>query len=169
MDNTTARSMQECPLPQISHPDPPDTPNMANSTVPATPLEVQPVTPEDIATLSEIFAETFNSPHDQVMFPDTPGIRSWWDEANLHDLLHKPGVRYVKVVDPAAPSAIFAYSKWDFDPAVRGDRFPAWHADSNASECDAFFGACERARTAIMQDQKYFCQSVRGKRVWSCH
>ncbi|KAF9894808.1 hypothetical protein FE257_004429 [Aspergillus nanangensis] len=119
-------------------------------------IQVLPATPEDVSSLTHVILSAFSTPHDREMFPDTPGIHAWWDEFNRHDLLHKPGVRYVKAVDMSLPGSIMACAKWDFQPENRGNRFPPWHEDSNQSECGAFFGECDAARQAVMKDRKHY-------------
>ncbi|KAL4892004.1 acyl-CoA N-acyltransferase [Aspergillus ambiguus] len=129
---------------------------MAQSKPPSSSLQVEPVTTEDIPALTDIIMDGFSTPHDRIMFPDTPGIREWWDNANRNDILHKPDVKYVKVVDSYIPGSILAYAKWDFNPKERGHRFPPWHADSDAKACSDFFEGCEVARKAIMHDRSHY-------------
>ncbi|EAU29938.1 predicted protein [Aspergillus terreus NIH2624] len=123
-------------------------------------LQVQPVTPEDIPALVDLVMDSFNTPYDRLMFPDTPGIRAWWDRVHRDDLQHKPALKYVKVVDTNIPGAILSYAKWDFNPRERGDRYPPWHPESDANACNALFGGCDLAREAIMKDRPHYYLDV---------
>ncbi|PYI34291.1 acyl-CoA N-acyltransferase [Aspergillus indologenus CBS 114.80] len=144
--------------------------------MPPAPLQLHPVTEPDLPALTHIFYAGFTTPTDRQMFPDTPGLRAWWAAANRHDLGQKPGVRFLKVVDPGlrsgnsdspAPDAdvngsggddgrVIAYGKWDLDPGHRGARFPAWHADSDGALCERFFGGCEAIREEVMRGRGHY-------------
>lgn len=98
------------------------------------------------------------------LFPDTSSVRQWWDDANRHDLLHKPFQKYLKVVDPElveedGRSKLVAYAKWDMavDFQQRGSRFPLWHADMPGQDCDAFFARLDSERLKIMGDKSHIC------------
>lgn len=120
------------------------------------PLRIEPVTLEDIPQITELWYNIFSMPEMRALFPDTPGLRQWWDDTNRHDLLNKPGQKYLKVVDENGKMA--AYAKWDLDLDRRGDRFPPWHPDSDSKACDAFFGGMEVARLKLVGGRKHYCR-----------
>ncbi|PYH49181.1 GNAT family N-acetyltransferase [Aspergillus saccharolyticus JOP 1030-1] len=144
-------------------------------------LEIHPVDECDLPALTRIFYAGFTTAIDQQMFPDTPGLRAWWADANRHDILHKPGVRFLKVIDrfitPAGSDVgngdgdddsdsnsnnagnnenVISYAKWDLDPSNRGRRFPEWHPDSDAELCDRFFGGCDLVHKEIMDGRGHY-------------
>ncbi|KAJ5832204.1 acyl-CoA N-acyltransferase [Penicillium riverlandense] len=125
-------------------------------------LELKPMTLEDNAALTELWFAAFSDPEIRQVFPDTPGVRKWLEDANRHDMLNKPFQRYVKVVDPTATDdqgrlRIAAYAKWDLAmPDERGRRYPPWHEDMPADVCDAFFLQEEKNRMRVMGDKKHF-------------
>ncbi|RAL13812.1 GNAT family N-acetyltransferase [Aspergillus homomorphus CBS 101889] len=124
-------------------------------------LQVQPVTEADLPALTRIFYAGFTTAIDRQMFPDTPGLRAWWADANRHDLLHKPGVRFLAVVDPTLAHSddddkLISYVKWDLDPENRGRRFPEWHPDTDGELCDQFFGGCDAVRREVMRGRGHY-------------
>ncbi|KAK7437759.1 acetyltransferase [Colletotrichum acutatum] len=63
-------------------------------------LKLEEATLDDIPALTETWFAAFAD--DEVirrLWPDTPGVRAWWDEANGGDMAAKPFQRFVKVVD----------------------------------------------------------------------
>ncbi|KAJ5659569.1 hypothetical protein N7507_006020 [Penicillium longicatenatum] len=112
------------------------------------PLALQLATQDDIPSLSELWYKSFSIPINLLMFPNTPGIRAWWDEANGHDLLHNPHRKYLKIVDPAG--AVVAYAKWDLDPQHSGARFPEWHAESDRKTCDLVYTDLDKEKKAFL-------------------
>ncbi|KAJ5929493.1 hypothetical protein N7454_006443 [Penicillium verhagenii] len=120
------------------------------------PLTLQPVTQADIPSLSELWYASFSIPINLLMFPNTPGVRAWWNEANGHDLLHNPHRKYLKIVDPAVPDAVVAYAKWDLDPQQSGERFPAWHVESDRKTCELVFTGLEEERKVFFGDRRFY-------------
>lgn len=130
-----------------------------NDTKPTTTLKLEPVTPDDISDITNLWYAAFGTPEMLRIFPDTPGVRRWWDEANRNDLLHKPATRrYLKVVDTAADNRLVAYGKWVLAGVDEdGSRFPPWPADCDARLCDDFFGAMARERKRLLGERKNWC------------
>ncbi|KAK1688496.1 hypothetical protein BDP55DRAFT_726397 [Colletotrichum godetiae] len=63
-------------------------------------LRLEEATLDDVPALTETWFAAFKD--DEVicrLWPDTPGVRAWWDEANWGDMRAKPLQRFVKVVD----------------------------------------------------------------------
>lgn len=120
-------------------------------------LVVQPITHADIPVITDLWYDGFRTSGFLELIPDTPGIRQWWNDANLHDLVHKPTARYWKVVDDTMPNGPpIAYAKWDMQSAEeRGDRFPPWHGDMNDG-CSEFFGRLERQRRELLGGKKNY-------------
>ncbi|KAJ5640578.1 hypothetical protein N7528_000203 [Penicillium herquei] len=124
------------------------------------PLTLKPVTVADIPSLSELWYTSFSIPVNLRMFPETPGVRDWWDNANRHDLLHNPHRKYLKIVDSSACDFLVAYAKWDLDPLESGERFPAWHEESDHELCDLVFtDGCEK-REEYMNGRKHYYMLV---------
>lgn len=121
------------------------------------PLTIQPVTLTDVPALSQLWYTAFSIPVNLRMFPDTPAIRAWWDEANRRDLLHNPFRKYLKVVDPAAPDFVVAYAKWDLDPSESGERFPPWHEESDQEACEHLFAILDETRKDFLGSRKHYC------------
>ncbi|KAL4954834.1 acyl-CoA N-acyltransferase [Aspergillus filifer] len=129
-----------------------------------TTLKLLPVDPTDIPTLTNIWFAAFTDPSLRRLWPDTPGVRSWWDLANGSDLRSKPFQKYIKVIetDVSAPNnhgegRVVAYAKWDTStPEERGQRYPPWHDDMPGSECDAFFKREECERVRLMGGIKHY-------------
>lgn len=131
-------------------------------TTPTT-LHLEPLTIEDNAALTDLWFAAFTDPALRRVFPDTPIVRRWLEDANRHDLLHKPFQRYLKVVDTRSRDAngrprIAAYAKWDLSmPDERGRRYPPWHEEMPAELCEEFFRKEEENRRRVMGDRKHFC------------
>ncbi|KAL4902697.1 acyl-CoA N-acyltransferase [Aspergillus multicolor] len=128
-------------------------------------LKLFPVTTPDIHSLITIWFAAFSGdPTLRRLFPDTAGVRAWLTAANQHDLSHKPFQKYVKVVDPDAVDSegktherIVAYAKWDTSsPEHRGSRYPPWHEDIPALECEEFFQREETERERVMGKTKHY-------------
>lgn len=125
-------------------------------------LEV--ATLDDIPAITELWFAAFTDPEFRRMWPDTSGVRTWWDDTNRHDMVNKPFQRYLKVVDPSSTDAsgrarIIAYAKWDLAMIEdRGRRYLPWHEDMAAEECDAFFEREDKERQRLMGEQKHYCR-----------
>ncbi|SPO04577.1 uncharacterized protein DNG_07262 [Cephalotrichum gorgonifer] len=131
-------------------------------------LRLEAVTLDDVPALTELWFAAFTDPGIRRLWPDTPGVRKWWDDANRGDLLNKPFQRYVKVVDPESVDArgrarIAAYAKWDLAmPEERGARYPPWHGDMPGEVCDAFFVREEAERRRVMGDRRHYYLDTLG-------
>lgn len=130
---------------------------------PTSGLRLESVTLDDIPALTEVWFAAFTDPELRRLWPDTPGVRGWWDEANRNDLLNKPFQRYIKIVDPQTLDAhgrprIAAFAKWDLSmPEERGQRYPPWNKDMPATVCDLFFQREEKERRRVMGTEKHYC------------
>lgn len=131
------------------------------------PLTLEPVTEDDIPSLSALWYKSFSIPINLLMFPNTPGIRAWWDEANGHDLLHNPHRKYLKIVDPV-PGSVVAYAKWDLDPQHSGARFPDWHAESDRATCDLVFTVLDEEKKAFFGERRFYCMWILLLMLISC-
>jgi hypothetical protein len=137
-----------------------------SSAVEEHPLVLELATLEDIPALTDLWYEAFTDPSARHIWPDTPGVRKWWDDANREDMINKPFQRYVKVVDPKSKDAngrprIVAYAKWDMAmPNERGRRFPPWHEDMHQKDCDSFVSTLEGNRKRVFGDSRNYCMSL---------
>lgn len=126
-------------------------------------LRLEMATLDDVPALTDLWFAAFTDPQMRHLWPDTPGVRKWWDDANRNDMLNKPWQRYIKIVDtestdPQGRERIAAFAKWDLAmPDERGRRYPPWHEDMPTHACDAFFQREESERRRIMGDQKHYC------------
>lgn len=126
-------------------------------------LVLEPVTIEDVPALTEVWFAAFTAPELRRFWPDTPGVRKWWDDGNRHDIIHKPFQKYIKMVDPDTKDddgrpRIAAFAKWDFSmPEERGRRYPPWADDMPGEECDEFFKREEDERKRVMGDERHYC------------
>ncbi|KAL6238443.1 hypothetical protein BDW75DRAFT_201360 [Aspergillus navahoensis] len=138
---------------------------MAPNITHASTLSLSPVLPPDIPALTDVWFAAFTDPAIRQLFPDTPGVRAWLTSANQHDLQYKPFQKYVKIVDSSARDEhgqkrerIIAYAKWDLStPEERGQRYPLWHCEMPAAECEEFFGREERERARVMGGTRHYC------------
>lgn len=121
-------------------------------------------TPDDTPAMADLWFAAFKDPDISRMWPDTPGMRKWWSDANRGDMLSKPFQRYIKVVDPGSVddqgrARVVAYAKWDLAMLEdRGSRYPPWHEDMPAEENDAFFAREDAERKRVMGDLKHYCE-----------
>lgn len=127
-----------------------------------TTLKLHPVGVEDCSALADIWFAAFSDPASRALFPDTPGVRQWLESAISYDLLQRPFQRYVKIVDSDTTTnnghRVAAYAKWDISTAEeRGPRYPAWHADMPAEQCEAFVMRGDSNRKRVMGEQKHIC------------
>lgn len=129
----------------------------------ANPLRLEPLTLEDNASLTDLWFAAFTDPALAKVFPNTPGVRQWLENANRHDLINKPFQKYIKIVDTETTDEqgrprIAAYAKWDLStPEERGRRYPPWHEEMPGEMCEAFFQKEEANRKRVMGDRKHFC------------
>jgi hypothetical protein len=92
-----------------------------NTTIPSS-LRLEPVTLDDIPEITKLWYAAMRDPFTlERISPDTPGVRQWWDDANRHDLLHKPFQHYVKVVDTAIPAVSINGHTVDSNNAIKED------------------------------------------------
>lgn len=127
-------------------------------------LQLSLATASDVRAISDVWYACFPDPALRKMFPHTPGVQQWWDDANLSDMLHKPEAQYliVKDVSPEGKDRVAGYAKW-FVPIggqrlVVADRFPPWSEESDRRLCDVMFGFEGTERKRLMGDRQYYCQ-----------
>ncbi|KAL4986620.1 hypothetical protein BDW68DRAFT_162948 [Aspergillus falconensis] len=146
---------------------------MASDTTHTSTLRLSPMFPADIPDLTTIWFAAFTDPAIRQLFPDTPGVRAWLTAANQHDLHSKPFQKYVKIVDSSARDEhgqkrerIVAYAKWDLSmPEERGERYPLWHCDMPAAECEEFFQREERERERVTGGARHYCTGLLSRYV----
>ncbi|KAJ6111518.1 hypothetical protein N7523_007579 [Penicillium sp. IBT 18751x] len=132
------------------------------------PLVLERATQEDVPALTTLWYEAFTDPAARHIWPDTPGVRQWWDDANREDMSERPFQHYVKVIDPKSKDAngrprIVAYAKWDLSmPDERGRRFPPWHEDMDKQDCDDFVAKLEGNRQRCFGDTKNYYLDMLG-------
>ncbi|KAJ5678819.1 acetyltransferase [Penicillium macrosclerotiorum] len=132
---------------------------------PSTSLQLEPLTQVDSLALTDLWFAAFTDPDLARVFPNTPGVRQWLEDANYHDITHKPFQKYIKIVDmntmdEHGQPRIAAYAKWDLSmPEERGRRYPPWHPEMPAELCEAFFQKEEANRKRVMGDLEHFCTS----------
>ncbi|KAH8422427.1 uncharacterized protein LDX57_000181 [Aspergillus melleus] len=119
-------------------------------------LKLQPVTLDDIPSLTDLFYDAFGIPENLQMFPDTPGVRKWWTEANRTWLLEKPDSRMLKVVDTRHPGRIVAYAKWNLAAHKYEPRFPPWHEESDRELCGKLFGITQEHREKVLGEREHY-------------
>jgi hypothetical protein len=129
-------------------------------------LVLSEATQADLLGINDIFYEGFQDPFILRMFPNTPGIREWWAEANGNDMLNRAADRYLVMKDMAADERFVGYAKWQ---CPTGDhrseeeffpRFPPWHSDSDAEFNDRFFDAIKSARLNYYEEKgekQHYC------------
>ncbi|KAJ9203786.1 hypothetical protein DTO164E3_2140 [Paecilomyces variotii] len=134
-----------------------DSANAPKSTVTSSStLRVEHATVSDVEELTDIWYASFGSSLGN-MFPDTPAVRQWWNDAHRDDILNKPFQHYLKVIDTASDGKIIAYAKWDFSvPAERGSRFPPWHEECDKELCSRLFDALETERERLLGGKKNY-------------
>lgn len=66
----------------------------------SSPLKLELVRPESSPALMDLWFAAFSDPHSRRLFPNTPGVRKWLEDAIRRDLLRRPFQRYVQMVDP---------------------------------------------------------------------
>lgn len=131
---------------------------------------IEPATLEDIPALTPVWFAAFTDRDFRRMWPDTPGVRKWWEDNTRNDMLTRPFQKYLKVTDPTAVDAndrarIASFAKWDFAMiSDRGRRYLPWHEDMAVEECDEFFEREDKERTRVMGDEKHYCNVTRPHR-----
>jgi hypothetical protein len=122
-------------------------------------LTLEHATIEDVPKLTRLWYNAFSIPAMLAIWPDTPGVRQWWDEVIRDEMLNKPQEKYLKVVD-ISTGRIAAYAKWSLQTAEdRGPRFPAWHPDMDPCGNDEFVRNLESSRARLVGGKKNFCMS----------
>lgn len=131
---------------------------------PEPPLKLELATIEDVPELVRLWYNAFSIPSLLAIWPDTPGVRQWWESAIRYDMLHKPREKYLKVVD-SQTGRIAAYAKWSLETSKeRGPRFPPWHPDMDARRNEEFFQRLEDVRNHLVGDgRKNFCKFAKSK------
>ncbi|KAE8349834.1 acyl-CoA N-acyltransferase [Aspergillus coremiiformis] len=126
------------------------------ATTPDSPLRLELATTEDIPEIIDLWYNAFNTPSILAMWPDTPGVRQWWDKANRDAMLYQPQEKYLKVVDTNT-GRIAAYARWSLQSAEdRGPRFPPWHSDMDPHRNTEFLDHLESNRARVVGGKKNF-------------
>ncbi|OZJ04495.1 hypothetical protein BZG36_02668 [Bifiguratus adelaidae] len=120
-------------------------------------------TVEDIPDITQVYLQAFGKETLSIrMFPHTPGVRKWWEEANTDELLHNPHARFLKVVDADAEGGkekIVGYAKYvvpvDGKMKIEDVSAITWPEDSDADLCNLFFGQLDNNKKKIMGDRTY--------------
>ncbi|KAJ6008511.1 hypothetical protein N7540_012487 [Penicillium herquei] len=126
-------------------------------------LKIEPVTVADSSALADLWLVAFSDSHSRQLFPDTPGVRKWLEDAIFRDILDHSFQHYMKIIDTELKNdnggpPIIAYAKWDFSlPEERGPRYPPWHDDMPRELCDAFVARGDTNRKIIMGNTKHIC------------
>ncbi|GKZ29890.1 hypothetical protein AbraIFM66950_006851 [Aspergillus brasiliensis] len=120
------------------------------------PLKLELATLDDVPELVQLWYNAFSIPSMLAIWPDTPGVRQWWESAIRDDMLNKPREKYLKVMD-SQTGRIAAYAKWSLETSQeRGPRFPPWHPDMDARGNEEFFQQLEDARDRLVVGRKNF-------------
>ncbi|EPS26468.1 hypothetical protein PDE_01405 [Penicillium oxalicum 114-2] len=123
-------------------------------------FKLEIVTLKDIPAISQLWFAAF--PDMEALFPNTPAMHQWWDDANRADMIRKPFQKYLKVVDThtldeRGRPRLVAYAKWDLSmPEERGPRFPPWHESQPALDCDTLFQGLESERARVMGSRRHY-------------
>ncbi|KAJ5627002.1 hypothetical protein N7528_004429 [Penicillium herquei] len=124
-------------------------------------LKIEHADAEDSSTLADLWLMAFSDTHSRQLFPDTPGVRKWLEDAISRDILGRPFQHYMKIIDTESKNdnggtPIVAYAKWDFSlPEERGPRYLPWHDDMPKELCEAFVTRGENNRRRIMGNTKH--------------
>lgn len=127
-------------------------------------LKLELATESDIRAISDVWYACFPDPALRKMFPHTPTVQQWWDDANRSDMLHKPEAQYIVVRDvaPEGRDRVVGYAKW-FVPVgeqrlVVEERFPPWSVESDRRLCEVMFGFEGAERKRLMRERQYYCE-----------
>jgi hypothetical protein len=116
----------------------------------------------DVPELVSLWYRVFESPDIRAIWPDTPGVRQWWDATIRHDMLGRPQEKYLKVVDTEqrGGGSIVAWMKWFLQTAeARGPRYIPWHQDMDIGRNTAYFKELEKSRDRLVGGGRYnFCR-----------
>jgi hypothetical protein len=131
-------------------------------------IVVVPIERSDIPLLSGIFFAAFIDAFIQRLFPHTPKVQEWWDEANMDGFLHDSTVHFIKAID--YEGTILGYAKWVV-PAEDGkdkieERWPEWPEDSDKEMCDLFFGHLASQRQSLMGNRTHYCKINSSMLTW---
>ncbi|RMJ01506.1 hypothetical protein CDV36_015752 [Fusarium kuroshium] len=111
---------------------------------------------DDIPALTELWYAGFTDPGVRYLWPDTPGVRRWWDDANRQGLANKAYQHYMKVIDTNSKDRqgrplTVAFAKWDMaTQEERGPRYPAWNQDMPLQAIESFIQSLEISRQQVM-------------------
>jgi hypothetical protein len=127
-------------------------------------LQLDFATPADAREISDVWYECFPEPGIRKMFPKTPSVQQWWDDANTSDMLNRSAAKYLKVTDLVANDGkgkIVGYAKW-FVPVENQkpeleNRFPPWAEESDKDLCSRFFGHLVVERRKLLGERQHYC------------
>ncbi|KAL4739360.1 acyl-CoA N-acyltransferase [Aspergillus similis] len=117
-------------------------------------MTLEPLEEADISAVVSLWYAAFHTPEMRKLFPDTPGVRQWWQENIRNDLRRKRAQQYLKVVERGQ---IIAYAKWDLaSPEENGDRFLPWHPEMDSEACNQLAMQTASARKIVTGSRKHY-------------
>jgi hypothetical protein len=119
-------------------------------------MTLEPLAEADTSAVVSLWYAAFHTPEMRRLFPDTPGVRQWWQENIRNDLRRKRAQQYLKVVEGGQ---IIAYAKWDLaSPEENGDRFLPWHPEMDSEACDQLALQTTWTRKSVTGFRKHYCE-----------
>ena len=126
-------------------------------------LKLELATPADLPAIRAVWYECFPDPILMKMFPNTPSVHKWWDDANSFDMANKASAKYLVVKDHSEEGngKVVGYAKWSVPVGEERlkpeERFPAWPVEGDWGLLDRFFGNLAKERKEFMSDRQYYC------------
>lgn len=119
-------------------------------------MTLEPLAEADTSAVVSLWYAAFDTTEMRRLFPDTPGVRQWWQENIRNDLRRKRAQQYLKVVEGGQ---IIAYAKWDLaSPEENSDRFLPWHPEMDSESCDQLAMQTTWARKSVTGSRRHYCE-----------